>query len=506
MTSKTFVTGTTIDSAWLNDVNSATYNGGAVYTPAGTGSVPTTVQDKLRESVSVLDFGAVGDGVTDDTVAIQAAIDYCLANGRALFIPTGKYRLTAQVNIDLYSAVFERGLVMHGEGWGSRFLIDHTGTGFSVTCSPSFGIYQAEFHNLYFTDGTASPAKIIHNNGAINTLLQSCIFHNSTVTTGCVVNDNAYGLRLKDCGFHSIVGTGVLYAQVANLSTYSYVNAIESCDFSTCSVGITLQGCNVLQVSNTVIQECDIGVYAEPVGTLTTAFNMSFDCCWFERNVTADLQLNSDATYWCEANLKNCQFSGIDPIYQCHIDLYAKSKITLDGCIAAGNTVIVTGNSGASVTSIRSTGFTQSGSFAWTELQAGGRLITPYTQVDASFNQLVGTTVTLGEVANTKASVAGLFRTEAGTNPNPASGATVTLVAIPNLGSSTWLVSAVVIAGNDPAATSCVGILTVQQTTAVYTSLKTATGLTVSVSALNLQGNQTTGGPNSIGWSVTRLF
>ena len=47
---------------------------GIVYDPAGTGAVATTVQAKLRESVSVKDFGAVGDGVANDTTAFINAI------------------------------------------------------------------------------------------------------------------------------------------------------------------------------------------------------------------------------------------------------------------------------------------------------------------------------------------------------------------------------------------------------------------------------------------------
>ena len=54
---------------------------------AGTGAVATTVQTKLRESVSVKDFGAIGDGVTNDTNAFKAAI----AASTSIYLPQGTY-------------------------------------------------------------------------------------------------------------------------------------------------------------------------------------------------------------------------------------------------------------------------------------------------------------------------------------------------------------------------------------------------------------------------------
>ena len=52
------------------------------YLPAGTGAVATTVQTKLRESVSVMDFGAVNDGTTDNTTTILNAVT---SSGKKLF-------------------------------------------------------------------------------------------------------------------------------------------------------------------------------------------------------------------------------------------------------------------------------------------------------------------------------------------------------------------------------------------------------------------------------------
>lgn len=56
---------------------------------AGSGAVATNVQAKLSESVSVKDFGAVGDGVTDDTAAFVAAQNASMF----IFIPAGTYVL-----------------------------------------------------------------------------------------------------------------------------------------------------------------------------------------------------------------------------------------------------------------------------------------------------------------------------------------------------------------------------------------------------------------------------
>jgi hypothetical protein len=62
---------TAVSYSQLAGSNGASFVG---FIQAESGAVQTTVQSKLREQLSVKDFGAIGDGVANDTAAVQAMI------------------------------------------------------------------------------------------------------------------------------------------------------------------------------------------------------------------------------------------------------------------------------------------------------------------------------------------------------------------------------------------------------------------------------------------------
>ena len=91
------------------------------YTQGGTGSVNRTVLTKLQEFVSVKDFGAVGDGVTDDTAAIQAALNV----GGRIYFPTGTYQCnTVTVSNAVY--IDFNGSTLRRATSGTKKIFDHS--------------------------------------------------------------------------------------------------------------------------------------------------------------------------------------------------------------------------------------------------------------------------------------------------------------------------------------------------------------------------------------------
>lgn len=94
---------------------------------------------------NVKEFGAVGNGTADDTAALQAALDYARANKVALFVPTGRYKITSTLTYHTTitptpgdaKTFFAPGLALFGEGHRTSVLVNSIAAG-----GPSLDLYS----------------------------------------------------------------------------------------------------------------------------------------------------------------------------------------------------------------------------------------------------------------------------------------------------------------------------------------------------------------------------
>lgn len=82
------------------------------------GAVGRTLNNKLQDLVSVKDFGAKGDGTTDDTASIQAAINLACTYGGNVYLPSGVYKISAPLVFSMNSVITDpvRRPSMSGDG------------------------------------------------------------------------------------------------------------------------------------------------------------------------------------------------------------------------------------------------------------------------------------------------------------------------------------------------------------------------------------------------------
>lgn len=121
---------------------------------SGAGAVERTVSAKLRERVSLADFGAVGDGIINDAVAIRAALVATAARKATLVFEPAKTYFVGNYSDE--DRVFEfTGLTdVSIDGQGSEILINTT----AVALPAVFYLIdplRVSFHNLRFRDGTS---------------------------------------------------------------------------------------------------------------------------------------------------------------------------------------------------------------------------------------------------------------------------------------------------------------------------------------------------------------
>jgi hypothetical protein len=119
-----------------------------------SGAVNRPINLKLAETVSITDFGAVGNGTTDDTAAIQAAIN---SGADQIYVPATNngYRTTAPITITTGITIIGDGTNPYGSagpfgtrGRGSWFFLDHSGVGFLTKSGSSAFISTVRFEKI----------------------------------------------------------------------------------------------------------------------------------------------------------------------------------------------------------------------------------------------------------------------------------------------------------------------------------------------------------------------
>lgn len=185
------------------------------YTAEASAAESRTIANKLNEFVSVKDFGAVGDGVTDDTAAIQAAID----SNQTIFVPAGKYRITSSI---LVNPSRNRNVALVGLVTASRYPYTQQ------TGGPTWdGLREA----IIFYDGAASSTAAVIAASATAIGTEPAATFSSTIYSFCLkditldANSKAgYGLftaRVQDLQLDHIRARGATVAGISVNGTYS---------------------------------------------------------------------------------------------------------------------------------------------------------------------------------------------------------------------------------------------------------------------------------------------
>ena len=137
------ITGGTIDN--VPAINNVTATG-VPYTSTATGAVSRTTASKLSDIVSVKDFGATGDGSTDDTSAIAAAVASLPATGGSVVFPAGVFIGTMSIrrsNISIVGAGSSATILRQPAGalsTGGVIEVGDTASGNSATAYDKFCI------------------------------------------------------------------------------------------------------------------------------------------------------------------------------------------------------------------------------------------------------------------------------------------------------------------------------------------------------------------------------
>lgn len=251
----------------------------------------------LMDYVSVIDFGTKGDGISDDTSAIQSAIQSVAAKGGIVFFPAGTYLVSKVLTIPSYIQLIGTGrssqLLATADMTLSRTTTNNQGQMLEVKRAESVHIQQ-----LFFNGGGNKAGAVVFS-GATNCSIRQCIIDNAPEVQAIMLADEnsvepgnirllentitrvKHGIQLWRASECLVSGNrvdqvsgGGIWQAICTDCVYSN-NIISNCG----DVGLDLEGGeNCLAIGNHV-KRCsngELAVFRGLVGDLTTEKGLCF--------------------------------------------------------------------------------------------------------------------------------------------------------------------------------------------------------------------------------------
>jgi len=318
-----------------------TYKGAAAGYIVQTGPTPGTpvaqsLQSWFDQFATVRDFGAVGDGITDDTAAINRALYqlYCREVNpqirRSLFFPGGVYRITQTIDIPPFATLY-------GEGIDSSVIMMDNGDDSTLTAYVARTADSLQQTGANIGSNGATPPQYI--------TISNMGFQNLDLTTSIFLVQDAINCRFQNVGFTGPLTTGTITTDAPATSCVEFASTttvicdqivFDGCIFGGAVWGINtdqqVQGITVVNSKfNALYQGILLGTGAPPVLGSPTGVRITsnvFDNIYAEGIIFgtyATLNASSQNIFYDVAD----QFQGVTNPYTIIINIQNANNISI---------------------------------------------------------------------------------------------------------------------------------------------------------------------------------